>query len=236
MRIVILSDSMGMPRPWLDEEERTNIDEVYGGLLRERYRGCHDVDLLYVISLDSDNAAIRYHRMVSYREPDIVILHLGINDCAPRVFRRGSRSVLLKPWFRAATRDAGMRFINRYRRGITRLRRRVYTTLPRFERNMRSIVEGVREHNADAVVLGIAIMEVADTLDERSYGYLENIRAYNAVLRRVLGDGFVEVADLGDKDRLLISDGYHLSAEAHRLLADRLGKRIDALAQLRSMS
>jgi len=223
---------MGMPRPFLAEGERTRIGDVYGSVMRERFRGAHDVDLLFVVSLDSDNACIRYHRMVTLREPDVVILHLGIIDCAPRLFRKGSSHIFLQPWFRRVTSDIGMRFLKKYRRQVTRYRRIVYTKPEAFERNLRCIETKVLEANPGALILPIEIVEVAEWLDERNWGYVDRVRTYNAIIEKVFGDRVVRVNDLLPKDRLVISDGYHLSREAHSLLAERLVALIQAQADL----
>lgn len=81
---------MGMPRPWLEGEEQSHIDEVYGSLLPSILGRDWAVDLEYVLTLDSANAVRDFWSLATYREPDVVVLHIGIIDCAPRLFKKGA--------------------------------------------------------------------------------------------------------------------------------------------------
>lgn len=218
-----------MPRPWLEGDDQVLLSDVYGSLLRERYRGRHDVDLLFEISLDSELACIRYSKMVSYRQPDVVFLQLGINDCAPRLFRKGSRHLFLQPWFRRVSRDCGMRLYKRFRRQITRLRSLRYVGPEAFRRNLHCVINEILSFNDKVHIFAMGIAEVSEELAQRSFGYLESIREYNAILRDVFGDSYIEVNDLVPKSRMFISDGYHFSIEAHKALANRIAEIIEGI-------
>lgn len=119
-KIVILGDSIVMPRPYMDEVEKTEYEDTYGYLLSQAFSD--DVSVCFVGGLDTESALEGWNeRYVAYKRPDIVIYHLGINDCVQRVFRKNSRSIHLKPWFRKLTRNFGIRLVNRYRRFFIRL-------------------------------------------------------------------------------------------------------------------
>ncbi|GAB4276470.1 MAG: hypothetical protein Kow0056_06940 [Coriobacteriia bacterium] len=75
----------------------------------------------------------------------------------------------------------------------------------------------------------MGIAEVSEELAQRSFGYLESIREYNAILRDVFGDSYIEVNDLVPKSRMFISDGYHFSIEAHKALANRIAEIIEGI-------
>ncbi len=227
MRIVIFSDSMGMPRPNLLGTDQTHIWDVYGSLLKERYRGIHDVELVYVGGLDSEDAAKICERMVAYREPDLVILHIGLTDCAPRLYRKGSKHLFLQPWFSRITRDLGMRFLSHYRRQVTRVRPIVYVRPQAFAQNMQMVRDRIRSHCPDVSFCAIGIVLVADRLDQRSWGYHDKIRTYNGILQSIFADGFVDSDDLVAREQMFISDGFHLTKAAHTALEERLAGRID---------
>ena len=108
-RIVILSDSLGRPRPDLEGNDKTEYNDVYGMILKNGLRNYFDVDICYIESLDSIDAIFWSERMVAFRMPDIVIYHLGINDCAPRLFKKNSKSILLNDHFRYITKDLFLR-------------------------------------------------------------------------------------------------------------------------------
>lgn len=227
MRIVILADSLARARPDLPESDRTRYQDVYGYLLKQRYWCRHEVELLYVESLDSEDAVHWSQRMVAFREPDVVIYHFGINDCAPRVFRKGSHSILLRPWFIKATRNMGLRLVHRFRGPLTRLRQLVYVPLPVFERNLRKMMEEVCIYSPNAHFYAVSIGEVPEEMAARSYRYNENVRAYNEVLARVFGDSLVDINQLLPRAQRLISDGVHLTKQGHTALALELAARIE---------
>jgi len=231
MRVVLLTDSLGRPRPHLDSAEATEYEQVYGYLLRGLLGPGAEVELCYVESLDSHEARHWSQRMVAYRRPDVVVYHFGINDCAPRLFKKSTRALALRPWFRKATGDFVLKTMSRLRRHVTRLRPLTYTTPEAFEANLRHIVEEVRTYSPRARFFAISIALAPERLARRSTGMNENVAAYNAIMARVFGAGYIELNDLMGGEAGLISDGIHLSAATHARLADELARRISAPVQ-----
>ncbi len=229
MRIIILSDSLGRPRPHLAAEEATEYEQTYGYLLRTALDAADEVEIAYVESLDSIEARHWSQRMVAYRRPDVAIFHFGINDCAPRLFKKGNRALALRPWFRKATGDVVMKTMSRYRRHVTRLRPMTYTTPAEFEANLRHVVEDVRTYSPEASFIAISIALAPERLNRRSTGMNANVVAYNAIIERVFGDGYVEINELTGGESGLLSDGIHLTATSHERLAEELERRIRAL-------
>ena len=178
MRIVILADSLARARPDLPAKDRTRYEDVYGYLIERRYWCRHEVVLSYVESLDSQDGVHWSQRMVAYREPDVVIYQLGINDCAPRVFRKESRSIFLRPWFIKLTRNIVLRLVHRFRGVLTRIRRLVYVKPADFERNFLEMMAEVRRYSPAARFYAVSIGEVPASMNERSYRYNENVREY----------------------------------------------------------
>ena len=232
MRIIILSDSLGRPRPHLASDEATEYEQTYGYLLRTALGQADEVEIAYVESLDSIEARHWSQRMVAYRRPDVAIFHFGINDCAPRLFRKGNRALALRPWFRKITGDVILKQMSRYRRHMTRLRPMTYTTPAEFEANLRHIVEDVSTYSPDARFLAISIALAPERLNRRSTGMNANVAAHNAIIERVFGDGYVEINDLTGGECGLLSDGIHLAAASHARLAEELERRIRALPRV----
>lgn len=234
-RIVIVSDSLGMPRPHESADTHSELADTYPHMLEQRFRSRFEVDNLFSIQLDTEELLRRsLHRTIAFRRPRVIIVHLGINDCAPRLFRKNSRSLLLVPWFRRATRDIGMRVLSRYRRYVTRVRPIRYVSAGDFESNLRRAIDEFRLYAPEALVLGVSITPPAGWLAARSYHYAEEVDRYNQVLERVFGDGFVDTRGLLDEAHMYISDGYHLTKAAHAALAEKLRERIDRFDRERS--
>jgi lysophospholipase L1-like esterase len=226
--VLLFSDSLAMPREFLAIDERTSYEETYPARLRSLLAGQADVDLVASVGLDSENALYEARFQVLPRRPDVLVLHLGINDCAPRVFRKGSTSILLRPWFRRLTRDYGMRAIHALRPLICRLRKLVYVEEQEFEANLRTLLDRVAETHPGCTPLAIAISGKPESMERRSPGYRANVTRYNRALQRVFGDGLVDVNALVSPEEHLISDGIHLTARAHELLARELAERVDS--------
>lgn len=232
VRIVILADSLARPRPDLPAPDRTEYEDVYGFLLKQAFPCPDDVELCYVESLDSEDAIFWSQRMVAFREPDVVVYHLGVNDCAPRMFRKGSRSLLLRPWFQKVTGNVFLRGLRRFRRPITRRFPKTYVDPERFRQNFADMIAEVRAYSPSARFFAVGISEVSDGLAYRSFGYNENVRRYNQILSEVFGAGFVNPNDLLPTDERLISDGVHFTKKAHRLVASELERRISESSSL----
>jgi len=181
-----------MPRPFETEPDRPGLPDVYGSIVAAHYAGTHEVDNLFTIGLDSQELLARsYHRTIAFRQPDVVVFHLGLNDCAPRVFKKRSRALVLRPWFRKATRDIGMRAVAKFRRQLTWARRMTYVDVGGFRRNLLQALEEIRKFNPDVVFLAVSITRPAEWLASRSYGYAERVDEYNAVLSDLFGSGLI---------------------------------------------
>jgi lysophospholipase L1-like esterase len=227
--VLIHGDSLLLPREFLDDGDRTTYEQTYVAQASAALGDRFDVEAIPSISLDSAEALYHAKFMLAPRHPDVLVLHYGVNDCAPRLFRKQSRSVLLAPWFQRLTRNAVLRAILRIKPWIFRRRRVVYVGEEEFERNSRAILEQVRESSPSCAFVAIAISAKPDWMERRHPGYQEQVERYNAILARVFGEGFVDLNALVPVDRQLISDGIHLTSEAHARLAEALVERIGTL-------
>lgn len=229
MRIVICSDSLGRPRPDIDPLHITRYEDVYGYLMKEYFKDKHEVDICYIDSLDSQDAVYWSQRMVAFRAPDVAIFHLGINDAAPRLFKKNSRSILLSPWFGRLTGNIFMKILHRYRHLVTRLFPKTYTTPIQFKKNFMEMLVEVKKYNPQVCCFGISICLGTGDLVKRSFNYNKNIVKYNEILKEVFGENYIEVNCLVPEGQLLINDNIHLTKNAHKQLANELVQRCELL-------
>lgn len=226
MRIVILSDSLGRPRPELHESERTLYSDTYAYTLKRHFSN-DDVEIIYIGSLDTEEAIVWSRESVAYREPDFVIYHMGINDCAPRIFEKKSNSILFNPIFRKITLNLFMIIIHYFRYHITKYKKKVYVNEDNFSSNFKEMIREVKKYNSEAKFIAISIAN-SNRLASRSYDINNNINEYNKILSKIFLEGFIDVNKLPIKN-ILISDGVHLSKVAHQLLANEIIKKIDEM-------
>jgi lysophospholipase L1-like esterase len=221
LRIIIFSDSLGRPRPDLEEKYKTDYEDVYGYIIKKRYPE-HDVDIIYIESLDTNDAVFWSERMVAFRKPDIVLFHLGINDCTPRLFKKNSHSFILKPWFRKMTRNVFLRLLSKYRFYITKYLRKTYVTEENFKKNFLTMINKVKEYNKNCLFYTVSISETNSLLAQKSCYINENIVRYNHILKDIFKTGYIEVNLIFGKEERLIDDGVHLTKKAHALLAGKI--------------
>jgi len=93
---------------------------------------------------------------IIFLEPEFVVVHLGIVDCAPRVFSRFEHSTL-----RHLPKEISRLLIglaSKYRKVITKIRLRTYVSLSSFRKNLVTIIE-----SSTAVGSSIILVKIIDT-------------------------------------------------------------------------
>jgi acyl-CoA thioesterase-1 len=218
-RVVVLGDSLGMPRP--DEEGGITYEETYpyllNGLLGDRWEV---ISRCRRANISVNQAHIQYlYDDITVLTPDFVVLHLGIVDCAPRLFSPIQNRVLSK--VPNVLRKPIISFFSRYRSFFTKLFPKVYVGKRSYETHMRKIIAAVQK--AGAICLLIEISKTSEKNEDRSFGIDQNILDYNAIIRR-LGDSskaIIVSADF-DPEECLMADGIHINIKGSQKLASQL--------------
>lgn len=216
---------MGRARPEISGDESYNYESTYPYLLRHTLEELYDVEIICMDSLDTVDARFWNTRIVAYKSPDIVLYHIGINDCAKRIFKKNTRFILFRGWFPDSLRRAALHIVNRYRRWLIRFifRNKVYVSKDNFRTNINHMISSVTEFGATAV-FGIGITIKPEWYEYRSPGINHNIGIYNTILKECFMEGFIDLDHLLDVNPSthLISDGIHFTKETHRKAAEVL--------------
>ena len=226
MKIAILADSLALPREDVGGDELLEVTYPY--LLDQSLRRQFGVNAPFVYERGMRRRTIEYvlddwNEQVELKKPDVVIVHVGIVDCAPRVFlRREGAFVANIPI--ASVRNRIFKFTHDHRKAIVQRRRKVYVPLWRFEKLVGEVVQKARNTS----LVFINIIDPPDSLEERSPGFQKNVIAYNRVLAEQTKHSWVSLIDLnqmmhdaGGSSALTI-DGIHLNESGHILLAQKL--------------
>lgn len=227
MRIIIFTDSLGRPRPDISDLEKTDYEDVYGYKLKKEFVNKHEVELIYIESLDTEDAIHWSQRMVAFRKPDLVIFQIGINDCAPRLFKKNTKSILFNKSFRKITFDFFLKAISYLRFLITKTRKLVYVNKKDYKNNFYIILDEILKYNNNCKFFCISIAK-SDILDKKSFNYNKNIIEYNKILLEIFEDGYIEINDIIIKNGL-ISDNIHLTIKSHEVLFDVIKNKIKEL-------
>lgn len=226
MRIIIFTDSLGRPRPDISKPDRTYYKDVYGYKMKEYFEK-DDVELLYIESLDTEDALHWSQRMVAYREPDLVIFHLGINDCAPRLFKKGSKSIIFNTLFRKITFDLFLKIFSYFRFFITKIRPITYVKKDDFYRNIQNICTEIKKYNRKSQFISIGIAK-SHISNKKSFRYNQNVEEYNLVLASFFQDNYIEINKVVEESGL-IADNLHLTKESHNKLFEVLKNKVEVL-------
>lgn len=229
MRTVIAADSLALPRP--AEQGSVRYHQTYGYLVQRAFAQ-EDVEIIIhgrrgntILFLNQPQHL--YDEVLAW-EPDVVIIHIGIVDCAPRVFSQFERTLVnrIRP---ISMRDALIRFVGRHRRFlISHFPQKVYVPLSTFETNYEAVVHELQRHGIQLLLVNICPTDAATAF--RSPGLSENICLYNeAIARRARQDGCslvdIHAALQSNPEEYLLS-GIHLNPKGNKLLADLLVNHI----------
>lgn len=228
MRIVIYSDSMARARPDLDEENRTYYNETYGVLLRQKIAPEHEVDIVQIESLDTIDAVVSVNPLVSFKNPDIVIFHIGLNDCAPRIFKKGSflaKMIYDNKFFNKLTKNILPRIIYRYRYQITKVIHKHYVPLKIYGDNMSEMINRIRILNPNTKFYTISILP-SELLAKKSYGVIQNIMEYNQKLKEIFKENYIDINKI-DLDKKTINDGIHMTKKMHKLVYQLIYEKME---------
>lgn len=234
--VTVIGDSLSMVRPWDDiiytdtyiYKLQKYLGPTFHVLLRSRR-----MNDFGIINLEDD---------VLNNSSCVVVFHLGIVDCAPRVFGRREYSVLnFFSKYPVLKNFSSMiiRFKSRYRRYWTRFFPKTYIPKPLFKKKLEHVINQISQKTNSSVIM----INIADTNEKnkfRSYNYENNIKDYNKIINDTVKNhedicslidfyGITKIKE--NKETLLLSDGIHLSKKGHDLLAELIRQKIQELTE-----
>ncbi len=238
-RIVVLADSLSLPRD--DPGERVLWEETWPSVLEaelEEVGRPAQVINCGVRTRTSDRIVDgEMDEHVRLKRPRVVLVQVGVVDCAPRIFSRNQKRLLNLPVVPARLRETIVKLRSARRAEITGRDplARVYTRPDDYERDFRRFVDQVRSLPEPAAIILLPILRDPGRMEAKSPGHGGNVDLYNDRLRAVARDTaarFVEPAGAlpgVDHAAAFVSDGYHLSVAGNRALGLHLAPLVAAL-------
>ncbi len=235
LKIVLLGDSLSLPRG--PAQGDIPYEATYPVLLERSLRARLGAQVPWLIERGLRLRTILrvpsdWYEQIELKKPDILVVHVGVVDCAPRVFLPLERHMVnairpkrLRAWV--------LGLVNKHRRAIIRLRpNRVYVSHRRFERGVQQVVEKAYLSGLRGLIF-VNIVAPPDDLEYRSPGFRRNVELYNRTLAEQAGRfPWVRLVDFnglvwqgGDPTSLLL-DGVHPNRKGHALLAEELERHI----------
>lgn len=236
MKIVVMADSLAMAR-----EGETNVayEATYPYLLDQSLRRRFQGDAPTVIERGMRRRTIEYvldewYELVDLRRPEVVVVHVGIVDCAPRVFLRRERQFVenLRPVF---LREAILNNVHRHRSAIVNMRKKVYVDANRFNSLVGQVIERAKVSKLRSLVIVNIITPPAE-MEARSPGFIKNVGIYNQILKAHADMNGVHLIDLdrmikeaGGVESLTV-DGIHINDAGHAMLAREIEEHVLSLS------
>lgn len=241
-KIVILGDSICLPRA----KGAGNIpyEATYPYLLDQALRKRYGEESPIVIECGMRSRTIRdvvsdWHEEVYLKAADIVIVQVGGNDCAPRVFQSWEQRMVDRLPLRGL-RNRILRFERKYRRQLLlAMPRRVFTTLKAFWSRVNELVVRAENQKLDRLIF-VTVMPVTEKINYYLPGVAKAVHQYNeAFLSHAMHPRvrIVNVGELYGKHggiEAVSLDGMHINEHGHRVLAAELERVIvEALESVR---
>lgn len=236
MKIVVMADSLAMAR---EGETNVSFEATYPYLLDQSLRRRFHSEAPLVIERGMRRRTIEYvldewYELVDLRKPEVVVIHVGIVDCAPRVFLRRERQFVenLRPAF---LRESILRNVHRHRPAIVNMRKKVYVPPDRFNALVEQVMARAKASKLRSLVMVNIITPPAE-MDERSPGFISNVCIYNDILKKHAEANGVYLIDIdrmikeaGGVEQLTV-DGIHLNEAGHEMLAREIENHVMSLA------
>lgn len=217
-RLVIIGDSLAMPRPEVPYE--LTYPYLLKGKLGPRWevinraRRANRID----VQMEEQNLCDD----IFWLEPDIVVVHLGIVDCAPRLFSVRQRHLLER--IPAVVRYRIIGVASRHRAFLTKHFPKQYVPLGAFEQLYEALIARLRNLNMYTITCNIA--DTSEKNKSRSFGFAQNIRMYNRVIEDASWRHGAKLIDCYRLSReiegFLLEDGIHLSPRGAMAVAEEI--------------
>lgn len=210
MKILILTDSLGLPR---SKPEYCSFEDTWPQLISNH----HHVHLLSL----GGGTITDILRQVEYQkhfEPDVVILQSGIVDCAPRALTRFELDFLKRIPFLGKQL---LKVVRKNSKQLRKLRRKTYTNIISYKK---ALLKLKNEDFKGIPVLGIEIVSPSREYELKIGGIKANVEKYNKVLEDIFNDLLVRTSNLPETG--IMSDYIHLTKEGHYILHKEVLKHI----------
>jgi hypothetical protein len=232
MIVQYYSDSLGLARPgivnmsqryiylfqeWLKENSDEDIFVV------DRAKGAATIDKLFTL-FEEDESYI-------HEEKDILLIHAGICDCAPRPVPLKLRNIIsrLPAFFR-------IRIINYLHQNRARLINRGFIYYNTDKNKFGQILSSwlFQATNKFKRIYVVNIAPTNEETENHSPGFKRSIEVYNAIIERVVREAdnskvmLIDINQVISKsgqhldDLILKKDGHHLTSLAHQMYAKEL--------------
>ena len=207
MKILIITDSLGLPRKtpevvgynetwvyYLNSETTTHQLSLGGGLLRDFIK------------------QLEYLKMF---KPDKVIIQLGIVDCVPRALTERENHFVNKFWILKKIAIVYLKYKKKKLRGKRGI---CYTNEKDFAKGLSLIKKSFKN------VFCLSIVKPCLVYEEKIPGVRHNVDLYNDILKKTFSENYIDVNDMDGT--CIMSDHHHLNTKGHDYVFNKIKDRV----------
>lgn len=224
--ITLLGDSLAMVRP----EEGILYNDTYAFKLNILLGGGYILlnNARRANTIDSQTSLQNMQDELLYNDSHTVIIHLGIVDCAPRIFTLRERKILsLMSYFKLGfLANYIIKFKSKRRFFFTKYCPKTYVSEDEFEKQYEYLISTLNRHENIENIIILNICDTSEINKNKSYGYKENIIKYNQIIHKITNEyskvRMIDMFTLSKKDGFLLNDGVHITSKAHEIVAKEL--------------
>jgi lysophospholipase L1-like esterase len=206
LKILILSDSLPLART---KPEVCKYNDTWPTLLKQQGHHIHQVSIGGATSSDLLKQ-VHYHDSF---HPDIVLIQVGIVDCAPRVFNKKEINIL--NMLGVINRKIIKPLTTKYDRKLRVLRNQQFTSEKIFKKNILSFLQ----HYQSSKLFFIPIIKANKCYIKQLPNIEENITAYNKIIEETASQEQTLSLASFDVESCLMSDNHHLNTKGHRAIS-----------------
>lgn len=210
-RILVLSDSLGLPR---DEPQEVLYEQTWPSLLAQSGHTVLQSSLGGATSFDLMRQAV-YLKMFL---PDVVVLQVGIVDCAPRALSY-HENIIYNYWW--LTRKILGRLMMYFGPRIRNWRNIAYVKPENFCENLQKI----RSSLSQSRIYAVGILPASDQYEQALPRIQQRVAQYNGLLHELFGAGYIDMNSMPAEG--IMSDFHHPNAIGHSFLFEKIKEAIE---------
>ncbi len=214
-KIIIITDSTGNPRVNINNE-KVDLENTFPYLIKKNFIDYKFWQLSFA-SISTKQLLSQAQTYLVDWEPDIIIVHSGINECKPSIFSEEN----LKKLFSFFGYFSKYLKILVYNPLFIKFFNKTITTSKKFERDINIF----KNYFPKSEIFWIEI-SCEDILDKRFPGVLKNVESYNSSLKKIFKENFINVTKNLKTSNGFLKDGLHYNENGHKVIYIEINKRL----------
>jgi len=220
-KVLFLGDSLGLPRADRQVIGAETWPHIVAGKLHHK-----KIEFFFHFSGATHSGTMIRMREGEYLagfDPDIVVLQVGIVDCANRALREGTREFISRV---PIVRKIVKRGVKMFHRQILSIRNITYVNRKSFRSNLLKL----RGLFPDVRFVVIPIAPASDDYCKLMPRIRKNIEDYNRILGEVFSDSLLDEVYGGKRvEDLMLDDFHHLSIFGHEIVSEFVTREISGI-------